>query len=143
MHVRELRASDLGAVRRLLGELGYETSAAVLEARVDAVLGAAQHRLIVAEDRDSVIGVLHVFERPSLEKGAQAVVQSMVVDAGHRRAGVGRALLDEAQAWASERGLDAVVLHTRTDRDDAHAFYARNGFQTMATSRLMRRAIAS
>jgi len=38
-----------------------------------------------------------------------------------------------AEAWAQERGLNYVVLHTRVDRDDARAFYERIGYTRAAT----------
>ena len=47
---------------------------------------------MVAEMEGEVVGVLHVFERPALEKPCEAVVQALVVDGERRGAGIGEAL---------------------------------------------------
>ena len=83
--------------------------------------------------------MLHVFERPALDKGCEAVVQALVVDDAIRSRGVGEMLMREAEAWAAGRGLAATSLYTRTDRDRAHAFYERIGYRLKGTSHLMGR----
>ena len=70
--------------------------------------------MIVAEEGGAAVGVLHVFERPALDKGCEAVVQAMVVDDACRSHGVGVALIRAAEAWAVGRGLGATALYTRT-----------------------------
>jgi GNAT superfamily N-acetyltransferase len=97
----------------------------------------AGHRVIVAEDDGAVVGVLHVFERPALDKGCEAVVQALVVDQRARSRGIGEALMREAEGWAHRRGLAATSLYTRIDRDRARAFYQRIGYRLKATSHLM------
>ncbi len=47
----------------------------------------------------------------------------------------------EAEAWARGRGLVAIALYTRIDRDAARAFYERIGYGISATSHLMRREL--
>jgi ribosomal protein S18 acetylase RimI-like enzyme len=137
--LRDATPRDFAAVRRLIGQLGYAPEEAEFRRRFDAVLAAAGHRVIVAEEGAVVIGVLHVFERPALDKGCEAVVQAQVVDDAARGGGIGEALMREAEAWAAGRGLAATSLYTRTDRDRAHAFYERIGYRRKATSHLMGR----
>jgi len=137
--LRNAEARDFAAVRRLIGQLGYAPEAAEFRRRFDAVLAAAGHRVIVAEEGSDVVGVLHVFERPALDKGCEAVVQALVVDSAARGRGIGEVLMREAEAWATGRGLAATSLYTRTDRDRAHAFYERIGYRLKATSHLMAR----
>ncbi len=137
--LRDATPRDFAAVRRLIGQLGYAPEEAEFRRRFDAVLAAAGHRVIVAEEGAVVIGVLHVFERPALDKGCEAVVQALVVDDAARGGGIGEALMREAEAWAAGRGLAATSLYTRTDRDRAHAFYERIGYRLKATSHLMGR----
>ena len=137
MILRDARPSDVAAIRRLLGQLGYAPDEAEFRHRFDSVMAATGHRIIVAEEEGGVVGVLHVFERPALDKGCEAVVQALVVDDSVRSRGVGEALMREAEAWASGRGLGATSLYTNITRERARAFYERIGYRLKATSYLM------
>lgn len=137
MLIRDLQTSDLPAVRGLLRQLGYDVDQAEAGRRIDAVLSVANHHAVVAVLDDTVAGLLHVYERPALEKSREAVVQALVVDERHRGEGIGNALMQAAETWARDCGVEAVVLHTRIDRAEAQAFYGRLGYETVATSNLM------
>jgi predicted N-acetyltransferase YhbS len=137
MLIRAFRQTDMPEARELLRQLGYEVGMEELAARLDRLLGAADHHVTVAEHDGRVAGLLHAFARPALEKPWEAVVQALVVDETSRGQGVGEALMREAEAWAAARGLASVVLHTR----GAQAFYARLGYRDVATAALMRKPL--
>ena len=139
MIVRDLQPADLLAAAILLDQLGYALGGEEVRARFDRLLSAPGHRARVAELDGQVVGLLHVFERPALEKPCEAVVQSLVVDANCRGSGVGAALMADAEAWARARGLSSVALYTNIRRDPAHAFYKRIGYAQDSTSHFMRR----
>ena len=140
MIVRDARPADMAMVRRLIGQLADAPDEAEFRARFERVSAEAGHRIIVAEMEGKVAGVLHVFERPALEKPCEAVVQALVVDGERRGAGIGEALMREAEAWAAARKLASTALYTRIDRDRARLFYERIGYRLKATSHLMVRA---
>jgi GNAT superfamily N-acetyltransferase len=137
MHVRGLRPSDVEFAAELLHQLDYHVSASELAARIAQVSTTDGHYAAIADDGQKIRGLMHVYERPALEKPREAVIQSLVIDERARKTGVGRLLMCAAEAWARERGLNRVVLHTRIDRDDAHAFYERIGYARAATAHLM------
>jgi GNAT superfamily N-acetyltransferase len=110
--IRDVEARDYGAVRGLFGQLGYAPDEPEFRRRFDSVRAAAGHRIIIAEEGGAVVGVLHVFERPALDKGCEAVVQALVVDDTMRSRGIGDALMHEAETWAASRGLDGTSLYT-------------------------------
>jgi GNAT superfamily N-acetyltransferase len=139
MTLRDVTPDDFTAVRGLLGQLGYAPDEPEFRRRFDGVRATAGHRIIVAEENGAVVGVLHVFERPALDKGSEAVVQALVVDDTVRSRGVGEALMHEAETWAAGRGLPATSLYTSITRDRAHAFYERLGYRIKGTSHLMGR----
>ena len=99
------------------------------------------HLVIVAEAAGKILGVLHAFERPALEKPCEAIVQALVVDSEARSGGIGEALMREAEAWAQRRKLPSVSLYSRADRKCAHVFYERIGYRIKATSVRMERAL--
>lgn len=123
----------------LLGQLGYSLSETELRERLDRITAAPDHAVWVAENAGVIVGLVHVFERPALEKSCEAVVQSLVVDAERRGGGIGGLLMREAESWARSRGLPGVTLYTRVGREDARAFYERLGYRQSATSHQMRR----
>ena len=140
MIIRDARPADIPTVHRLIGQLADVPDEAEFRTRFQRVSTTSGHRIIVAEVDRAVVGVLHVFERPALEKPCEAVVQALVVDGDRRGAGIGEALMREAEAWAGSRKLASTALYTRVDRDRARRFYERIGYHLKATSHLMGRA---
>jgi len=107
----------------------------------------SQRRLIVAEqaegDRVSLKGfaVGQIYPAPGQPSAAMASqstehlaeIESVVVAANFRRAGIGRALCREVIEWCRTRGATAVVLEVRASSVGAIALYAKLGF--VATGR--------
>jgi GNAT superfamily N-acetyltransferase len=137
MIIRDARLADIAMVRRLIGQLADAPDEVEFRARFERVAATPGHRIIVAEMDSEIVGVLHVFERPALEKACEAVVQALVVDGERRGTGIGEALMREAEAWAASRKLASTALYTRIDRDRARMFYERIGYRLKATSHLM------
>ncbi|MPZ14479.1 MAG: GNAT family acetyltransferase [Chloroflexi bacterium] len=78
---------------------------------------------LVAVEEDRVVGtVMAGYE------GHRGWVNYLAVDADHRRTGIGRALMDEAQERLGRLGCPKVNLQVRSDNGDALAFYDRIGF---------------
>lgn len=141
--VRAMDAADLDVVRSLMAQLDYDIAADDLAARFGAVTGKADHAVLVAEQGGLLVGLVHVFARPALEKPVEAIIQSLVVDARARGGGIGRALMDRAEGWARARGLASVALYTNVTRADARAFYARLGYAEVAQSALLRKTLSA
>ena len=113
MIIRDARPADIPMVRRLMGQLADAPDEAEFRARFERAAAMPGHRIIVAEMDSEIVGVLHVFERPALEKPCEAIVQALVVDGDRRGAGIGEALMREAEAWAAARELASTALYTR------------------------------
>ncbi len=140
--VRPFQPADVDAVQMLLQQLGYDVPISDVGARIECVLAADGHHAVVAEQEGRVVGLVHVFARPALEKTCDAVVQTLVVDAKVRGLGIGKLLMAEAEDWACTRGLVSIALHTRIDRFDACRFYEQIGYRRITTSHLMRKELA-
>lgn len=140
--VRPFADSDLPAARGLLDQLGYDLSHEETARRVAIVGDTAGHALFVAETTAAgVVGLMHLFERPAVEKPPEVVIQSLVVDDEVRGIGVGRELMAHAEAWAAARGHGSISLYSNLVRQDARAFYARLGFKDVAHSALLRKTL--
>jgi GNAT superfamily N-acetyltransferase len=120
--------SDLGAVRRLAAQLGYEVGPEELAGRFRDLAGADRHLALVAVRGGAVVGWAHAAEERSLHGPARAYLHALVVEEGLRGAGVGSALLDAVEGWGRARGLEACALHSQARRADAHRFYERRGY---------------
>ena len=59
-------------------------------------------------------------------------IDSLATAAGHRRRGIARALLAEAERMARRDGLRALALDTWQDNRPARALYAAEGFEEVA-----------
>jgi len=61
------------------------------------------------------------------------ILNDLYVDAGARRQGVARALLDAAATFAREDGAAGIALETSRDNAAARALYLAAGWQEDAT----------
>lgn len=129
--VREACFSDREALRRLAGQLGYDSSEAEFEKRlVVALAGGTEGRgaIFVAETGGDILGWTSVHSSESFYSEPFAEVSGLVTDSGARGRGVGTALLDRASAWASERGFGTLRLRMNALRTESHKFYLARGF---------------
>lgn len=76
---------------------------------------------------------------PAMVPRRRGHVETLVVDADHRRRGIGRRLLAEATDWARGQGAVELVLTTWSGNSGADAFYERLGYQVL--SRVLHRGI--
>lgn len=128
--VREASEHDAASLIALLDHLGYPASADEIQARLRELTRFPQARVWVAEDAGVVVGLAtcHVF--PSIHATAPvAWLTTLAVARSHHGRGIGRALVTVAEAWAHERGAVRISLSSGTQRDAAHAFYARLGYE--------------
>lgn len=127
--IRDARADDAPAVARLLTELGYPSDAGAVDERLER-LQVVGDRVLVAEVDGDVVGVAHLQVTPALERDRPAAkLGVLVVDKAQRGRGIGRALVEAAEAEGRMRGCELLFLTTAERRDGAHAFYERVGLE--------------
>jgi ribosomal protein S18 acetylase RimI-like enzyme len=117
---------------------------ALERAEFEAVLADPEGGWLVAERGDAIVGfvklrVLHAPDRPVMVPRDFAEVDALGVRADQQRAGIGRALMAAAEAWAAERGLREIELGVWEFNQSAMAFYEQLGYTT--ERRKMRRVI--
>lgn len=126
-----------------LGALGarqfHADTIAHLGERFATILSADDRSVLVAvDDLHEVVGLLVLAED---EVGAVTPVpvlhaSHLVVAAGHRRRGVGRALLAATVHLADQRGIEHVVATAVTGSRDANRYLARLGFAPLVVRRI-------
>jgi len=120
---------DAAAVAALSGELGYPASARDVAERWDRLAGRAEHAVFVADEEGRVAGWAHVHDDWTLEAGHSAELMGLVVSEARRGAGVGRALVAEAERWARTRRCPRLRVRSNVIREDAHRFYDALGYR--------------
>jgi ribosomal protein S18 acetylase RimI-like enzyme len=101
--------------------------------------------LWVAEHEGQIVGLVKIAIRetrdiPVLVPRQYAEIGTLAVAQNYRRRGIGRALMETAERWASERGIDQIELSVWEFNDQARAFYAALGYLT-ASRKMWRRGL--
>jgi len=135
VRIRDARAGDVPGLARLLAELGYPDDEERVLARAEAFGGHAGSFLLVAEDEEELAGLASATVVPLLhEDGSWCRLSALVVGSAHRRRGIARALVVEAERRALESGCRylEVTSGERPSRDAAHAFYESLGLEQVS-----------
>jgi GNAT superfamily N-acetyltransferase len=85
--------------------------------------------LLLAMCEDEPVGTVDTVLVPNLTRMARPymLVENMVVDARHRRRGIGGLLMAAAEARARSAGCYKIQLLSNARRSDAHRFYEAAG----------------
>ncbi len=134
--IRPIRADDAPRLTQLLAQLGYPSDVAVVVSRLAGILNSTSQQILVAVPADDarIDGYVGVERRLTLVEGERVEITGLVVDAAARRSGVGRALMNAAERWAAQHGLNAVVLRSNVTRPESHPFYEAIGYRRTKTS---------
>jgi GNAT superfamily N-acetyltransferase len=90
---------------------------------------AQGYRLACLEDGGEVAAVAGFRVMEMLVSGRTLYVDDLVTDEAKRSRGYGRAMLDWLQEYAREGGCETFSLDSGTHRQEAHAFYFREGMR--------------
>lgn len=140
--LRPARIGDAAEIARLAGELGYPVEAAVMEARLRAILPLPQHRVTVAQgDGGGLLGWIAVERRFTLESGERIEIVGLVVDAAARGSGIGRTLVADAGQWALAQGFETIGVRSNVAREGSHPFYESLGYERAKTQHVYLRRL--
>jgi len=137
LRIRDARESDAAELAGLTTELGYPSTADDIARRFPFVRSGPEQRLLVAvDDDDRALAWMHVIVNRTLENDPYAQIVGLVVTASARGAGIGSRLLEEAERWARELGVESVRVRSNVVRERTHEFYRRAGYELAKTSYL-------
>jgi len=129
--VRDLQPGNCPAVRRLI-LTGLEEHWGWLDESLnpdlhDLLASYSNETFLTAWLGDRLVGA------GALVKEAEGVgrIVRMSVEKDARRAGIGRALLNELRCRAVARGFTRLVLETTDTWQDARGFYEKHGFRLL------------
>ena len=140
--LRRARAADADAVAELSEQLGYPIPADTVRTRLGKFVEDPDHVVLVAEQRGQVCAWVHAHVQQSIELAEpRGEIMGLVVSRDVRRAGIGRLLMEEAERWARDRGLDLMVLRSNVQRAESHAFYPAIGYEHFKTQAAYRKRL--
>ncbi|HEY1259335.1 MAG TPA: GNAT family N-acetyltransferase [Stellaceae bacterium] len=130
IEVRAATAADAAAVARLVGQLVREEIAAEeIGERLRRLAATGSDPVFLACEQGAAIGLMALHVAPILHYARPALrITELVVDCRHRRRGIGRLLIAQAERQAAAVGCEIIELTSALDRNDAHAFYRSLGF---------------
>jgi GNAT superfamily N-acetyltransferase len=127
--VRAAIPADAGVLASLLTQLGYPSTEQDVLARLEYWTAEPYSQVLVADQNGRPVGCLSIHAVPYFEHtGRWARIESMVVDEALRGTGVGKALLQAAEALAERWGCLAVEVTSSRRRTGAHGFYQHSGY---------------
>jgi len=130
--IREFDNPDIPEMANLMIELGYATTVIEMTERLKQILQDTNYRTLVAINKNEVIGMIGLIKNFFWERnGCYVKVQALVVKQSFRKKGVGKLLIESAEDWAKEIGATLIALNCgiKEERNDAHKFYPKVGFQ--------------
>jgi GNAT superfamily N-acetyltransferase len=128
--LREATPADAAAYTRLMDVLGYPTTLASAQARLDTIRCDPGYHTVVAELKGEIKGLLGLRRGWAYEVD-EPIVQMfvLVVDAESQGQGIGTALVQHAEEWARGLGAAGISLVSGYHRPAAHRFYEHRGYE--------------
>jgi GNAT superfamily N-acetyltransferase len=140
--IRPMEPRDAAPIARLAGTLGYSARPDDVAERIARLSRNSSNAVFVAESSD-VVGWIHSSEEATLTDGPFVEIRGLVVDERFRKRGTGRALVAAVERWATGRGIRRVRVRTRTERREAHAFYASAGYRLAKTQSVFEKSLTA
>jgi ribosomal protein S18 acetylase RimI-like enzyme len=140
--IRRARSSDAPQLAELTTQLGYPTTPAQVTKMLRKMKTGWPNALFVAEScSKQVIGWAHASLDHLLEVGTRAEINGLIVADGQRSLGAGALLLDAAEAWARKHGATEMSVRSKVERERAHKFYLRQGYEHYKTQKAFRKPL--
>lgn len=126
--LREAKASDAGAIAALIRGAGSKVDEKAVAASLRQLVQAGAPPLVV--DEGGILGCAAWHVLPALQHADPlGRITLLVVADGARRRGVGRALIEAAEARMKERGCGSVEAVSDIDLANAHGFFRKAGYE--------------
>jgi len=128
MVIREARITDATAICSISSnDLGYDCEEVFVKERLKK-MDADREVVFVAETESNVIGYVHAEVYSLLYWAPMVNILGLAVSSDCRRQGAGKALMQQVEAWAKEKGIEEIRLNSGGTRKEAHEFYRAIGF---------------
>jgi ribosomal protein S18 acetylase RimI-like enzyme len=134
VRISEARESDRNEVENLIAEYHSSEGITPIKERIawavdEQLQGRSPGLLLVARDKDTIVGVTLAVYTPSAELGRVMTVNDFFVRPDSRRRGVGRELAKHLIEQCREMKVDEINLEVLFENKIAAAFWRSMGFR--------------
>lgn len=124
--IRPATLEDQAELARLFTVLGHPCSASDIAARWDAWTAEGNSALVAVDEGGTLVAVATLHSMRVLHKMLPiGRVTALVVDTHLQGSGIGRRMMQAAEAIVTEAGCGSMEITSHVDRVKAHAFYER------------------
>lgn len=132
--IRPATAEDWPHLHRINREaLDYDYTPQGTREQLARVLANPVYRVLVAVLAGEVVGYIQAGDYDTTYAPPYKNVLAIAVCPRHQGRGIGRLLLQAAEAWARETGAQGIRLNSSAYRVKAHRFYTACGYQETKT----------
>lgn len=137
--LRPAEPADAEAIAALFTEEGYPAGPSDIVSRLER-FASAHSKVVVAEHDGALLGFMAIHAMPRFEHDDRIVrILALVVDAGARERGVGRALMAEAERVGRELGAAFCEVTAGHHRPEARHLYESLGYDASVTAYLRKK----
>ena len=137
--LRAAQPADATAIATLFTDEGYPAGPTDIVMRLGH-FSSPESRVVVAEHDEAILGFIAVHAMARFEHDDWILrILALVVDAGARERGVGRALMGEAERIGRELGAAFVELTAGHHRPEARQLYESLGYDASVTAYLRKK----
>ena len=129
--IRTIQLTDAKAIRDISEvSLGYKTTEAVTKLQIEKLLQNTEHFIRVYEDdaTHTVAGFIHAEAYQLLYNKPGFNILGLAVLPEYQHRGIGKQLLQAAEAEAAARNYRFIRLNSGEHRMEAHTFYEHCGY---------------
>jgi GNAT superfamily N-acetyltransferase len=137
--IRPASADDAEVIASLFTDEGYPAGPSDILTRLQR-FATDESQVLVAEHEGTVLGFIAVHAVPRFEHDDRILrIVALVVDAGARERGVGRALIAEAERIGSSLGAAFAEITAGHHRPEARRLYEAVGYDATIAAYLRKR----
>ena len=139
--IRDFYIEDISSMTELTNTLGYDTTIEQMTTRMETILQLDNYWTFVALLDRKIVGYIGLNKSYFWEQDGYYIrIQALVVNEEYRRIGVGQKLIKHAEKLALQINAKLLVLNcgNRNERDSAHKFYPKIGFEPKSTGYIKR-----
>lgn len=139
--IREANIEDARTITRLAAQLGYDLPRHTIISNIQSIHESPDNISYVAIIDNEVVGWMHVFYTVRIESMPFCEIAGLVVDEEYRGKGIGKLLVDRANAWCALKQCTKLKVRSNVTRKEAHKFYEMLGFTKVKKQAIFEREV--